>query len=123
MFRLRVGGQRPDTRARRVPVGDDRHQGHQQRAKNADSRGSIRKREHPPTKHRREQSENPVVNLQFGMMVFCLLMVLIVALYNRVNPWLSLVFFLISLTNLGVMIRQHRLLPPMKRSRPWSSAV
>jgi hypothetical protein len=58
---------------------------------------------------------NPVVNLQFGMMVFCLLMVLIVALYNRVNPWLSLVFFLISLTNLGVMIRQHRLLPPMKR--------
>jgi len=36
---------------------------------------------------------NPVMNIQFVMIVFSMLMVLIVALYNRTNPWLSLLFF------------------------------
>lgn len=58
---------------------------------------------------------NPVTNIQFCMIVFCLLLVLIVALHNRRDPWLSLAFFLISIANLGIMIRQHRMLPPTKR--------
>lgn len=57
---------------------------------------------------------NPVMNIQFIMIVFSLLMVLIITLYNKTNPWLSLLFFLIAAGNLGVMIRQHRMLPPMK---------
>jgi hypothetical protein len=57
---------------------------------------------------------NPVTNIQFFMMVFSLAMIVIVAFFNRVNPWLSLAFFITSVVNLGVMIRQHRMLPPMK---------
>jgi hypothetical protein len=57
---------------------------------------------------------NPVMNIQFIMIVFSLLIVLIITLYNKTNPWLSLLFFLIAAGNLGVMIRQHRMLPPMK---------
>jgi len=58
---------------------------------------------------------NPVTNLQFVMAVFCIIMVVVVALYNRANPWLSLVFLLIAVGCLGVMIRRHRMLPPVKR--------
>jgi hypothetical protein len=43
------------------------------------------------------------------------LMVLVVALYNTVNPWLSLVFFLMAAASLIVVIRQHRMLPPRKK--------
>ncbi len=57
---------------------------------------------------------NPVLNIQFIAVVFCLLMMLIVALYNKTNPWLSLAFLLIAVGTLTVMIRQHRLLPPRK---------
>jgi hypothetical protein len=57
---------------------------------------------------------NPVPSIQFVMVVFSLLMMLVVTMYNRTSPWLSLVFFFISAGNLGVMIRQHRMLPPMK---------
>jgi Ca2+/Na+ antiporter len=57
---------------------------------------------------------NPVLNLQFMMIVFCLLMTVTVALYNRENRWLSLAFFLIAVGSLSVMIRQHRMLPPGK---------
>jgi hypothetical protein len=65
--------------------------------------------------HLQLRRPNPVTNIQFGVIVFCLLMVVIITLYNRVNPWLSLVFFLIAAGTLGLMIRQHRMLPPMKR--------
>jgi hypothetical protein len=58
---------------------------------------------------------NPVTNIQFVMIVFSMLMVLITALYNKTNPWLSLVFFLIAAVNLTVTIRQLRMMPPMKR--------
>lgn len=58
---------------------------------------------------------NPLTALQFWMIVFCLLMIVGVSFYNKVNPWLSLAFLLIAVANLVVMIRQHRLLPPMRR--------
>lgn len=58
---------------------------------------------------------NPVTNIQFAMIVFGMIMVLIVALYNTVNPWLSLVFFLMAASSLIFMIRQHRMLPPRKK--------
>ena len=64
--------------------------------------------------HFRFKRPNPITNLQFVMIVFCLLMVLIVTLYNRENPWLSLAFFLLAVSCLGLMIRQLRMLPPMK---------
>jgi fatty acid desaturase len=57
---------------------------------------------------------NPITNLQFFIMVFCLVMIVIVALYNSENPWLSLSFFLVAVAGLGLMVRQHRMLPPMK---------
>jgi drug/metabolite transporter (DMT)-like permease len=57
---------------------------------------------------------NPVTNIQFAMIIFCLLMILVVALFNRVDPWLSLGFFLVAGICLVTMIRQHRMLPPMK---------
>lgn len=57
---------------------------------------------------------NPIITLQFIMMVVCLTLIVFVALYNRENPWLSLAFFLVALTNLVVMIRQNRMLPPIK---------
>jgi hypothetical protein len=64
--------------------------------------------------HFRLRRPNPVTNLQFFMMAFSLLMVLIVTLYNRENPWLSLAFFLMAVGCLGLMIRQLRMMPPMR---------
>lgn len=57
---------------------------------------------------------NPVTNLQFVMMAFSLLMVVIVAFYNRENRWLSMVFLVTAVGSLGLMIRQHRMLPPSR---------
>lgn len=57
---------------------------------------------------------NPVTNIQFFMMVFCLAMMLTVTLYNRENPWLSLGLFLAAMAGLELMVRQNRMLPPMK---------
>ncbi len=57
---------------------------------------------------------NPVMNVQFFTMAFSLVMVVIVALYDKTDPWLSLVFLLIAVGCLGLTIRQHRLIPPRK---------
>jgi hypothetical protein len=57
---------------------------------------------------------NPITNIQFVMMAFSLVMIVVVALYNRVDPWLSLIFFLTAVASLGWMIRQLRTLPPLK---------
>ena len=66
--------------------------------------------------HVRMKRANPVRNIQFAVIAFSLLMILIVANYNHENPWLSLAFFLISVGCLGLMIRQQRMVPPMKQS-------
>ena len=47
--------------------------------------------------------------------LFCLLLMVMVALYNRVNPWLSLGFFVIAVINISTMLRQNRYLPPRRR--------
>ncbi|WP_158930289.1 hypothetical protein [Acidisphaera sp. S103] len=57
---------------------------------------------------------NPIPTVQFMMVLFCLVMVLLVALYNRLNPWLSLAFLLIAVINLTITMRQQRMLPPRK---------
>jgi hypothetical protein len=57
---------------------------------------------------------NPVTNLQFFMMAFSLLMILVATLYNRANPWLSLGFLLTAAASLALMVRQHRMLPPLR---------
>jgi Flp pilus assembly protein TadB len=57
---------------------------------------------------------NPVTNIQFFMCAFALLMMLVVVFCNQLDPWLSLGFFVIAVCGLGVMIRQNRMLPPMK---------
>jgi hypothetical protein len=64
--------------------------------------------------HVQMKRPNPVTNIQFVMMVFSLLMILIIAFYNRENPWLSLAFFLIAVGSFALTIRQHRMLPPRK---------
>ena len=58
---------------------------------------------------------NPITNIQFVMCVFSLAMIIIVALYNRENPWLSLAFFIAAASSLGLMVRLHRLLPPLRK--------
>lgn len=57
---------------------------------------------------------NPVTNIQFFMMIFCMFMIVVITLSNKRNPWVSLVFFLIAVASFVTMIRQHRMLPPMK---------
>jgi hypothetical protein len=62
------------------------------------------------------QRRNPIVSIQFIMVMFCLPMVIVVARMNRDNPRLSLAFFLISVSCMAIMIRYQRLLPPRKPS-------
>jgi hypothetical membrane protein len=66
--------------------------------------------------HSRLNRENPVANLQFALIVFSMLMVVVIVLYSRhhENPWLSLAFFVIAVGTLSLTIRQHRMLPPNK---------
>ncbi len=62
--------------------------------------------------HARLKRHNPVTNVQFGMMVFCMTLVVVVALYNRAEPWLSLAFFTVAVGCLMIMLRQQRMMPP-----------
>jgi len=64
--------------------------------------------------HVKLKRRNPVTNLQFVMMAVSLLMIIVTALYNRTNPWLSDGFFVASVLGLVLMFRQNRYLPPMK---------
>lgn len=57
---------------------------------------------------------NPINTLQFWMIAFCLVMMLVVAFANDTSPWLSLGLFLLSAGCLALMIRMHRMLPPMR---------
>ena len=63
--------------------------------------------------HVRLKRDNPVTNVQFGMMTFCMALIVVVALYDRTDPWLSLAFFIVAVGCLVMMLRQHRMLPPM----------
>lgn len=63
--------------------------------------------------HARLKRANPVTNVQFGMMIFCMMLVVVVALYNRSDPWLSLAFFIVAVGCLAMTLRQQRMLPPM----------
>jgi disulfide bond formation protein DsbB len=65
--------------------------------------------------HYRHDRPNPVTNVQFAMIVFGMLMVLVVALCNDINPWLSPAFLAIAVASLIFTIRQQRMLPPRKR--------
>jgi hypothetical protein len=55
---------------------------------------------------------NPIPTVQFMMILFCLLVVLVGAIESKGKPWLSVVLLVIAIVNLVVMLRQHRLLPP-----------
>lgn len=55
---------------------------------------------------------NPVTNLQFFMVAFTLLAILFIATRSDVSPVMSMVYFVVSALCLGLMIRQHRYLPP-----------
>ncbi len=65
--------------------------------------------------HVQLKRRNPVTNVQFIMIAFALLMIIVGALYSHENAWLSLGFFVIAVACLGLMIRQHRTLPPTRR--------
>ena len=60
------------------------------------------------------QRPNPVTNIQFVMIVFCMLLVLVIVMNRITDPWLSFGVFVIAASCLGTMIRQHRMLPPSK---------
>lgn len=64
--------------------------------------------------HVQMKRPNPIMNIQFLMIIFALAMILVITLYGRTNPWLSLAFFLVAVGSLALMIRQHRMLPPNK---------
>jgi len=64
--------------------------------------------------HVQMKRPNPITNMQFFLMVFSMVMVIVVAFYNRVNPWLSLAFFLAGAASLATAVRQLRFMPPLK---------
>jgi hypothetical protein len=66
--------------------------------------------------HSRLNRENPFATIQFGIIVFAMVMVVTVVLSTRVysNPWMSLVFFLIAAATFWFTVRQFRMLPPRK---------
>lgn len=58
--------------------------------------------------HWRLNRENPVTNFQFIMMVGSMLMLLVVPLFTRTDPWLSLAFLLTAAGSQSMTIHQHR---------------
>nr|WP_294503815.1 hypothetical protein [uncultured Rhodopila sp.] len=66
--------------------------------------------------HVQLQRPNPITNIQAVMCVFGLVMILVVWFDNQINPWLSFGFFLTAVASLGLIIRQHRMLPPRQQS-------
>jgi hypothetical protein len=66
--------------------------------------------------HSRLNRENPVTNVQFMVIVFSLLMMVVIVLYSRhhADPWLSLAFFLIAAGTFYLTLRQQRMLPHNK---------
>jgi len=66
--------------------------------------------------HWRLNRENPFLTLQVGIVLFSLIMVVVVVIYNlgHRDPWMSLVFFLIAVTVFSVTFRQFRTLAPRK---------
>jgi len=65
--------------------------------------------------HSQMNRENPILNIQFGVMSFSIVLMILVTLYNYENPWLALGFFLTAIGSLAITIRQNRMLPPRKR--------
>jgi hypothetical protein len=61
--------------------------------------------------------ENPLTGMQFWLVVFCIVMMLVVNLTERRggHPWLSLAFFLAAVAILLFTIRQNRMVPPRER--------
>jgi tetrahydromethanopterin S-methyltransferase subunit E len=61
--------------------------------------------------------DNPLTGMQFWLIIFCIVMMLVVNLTERKggHPWLSLVFFLLAVATLSFVIRQNRLVPPRRR--------
>jgi hypothetical protein len=66
--------------------------------------------------HWRLNRENPFATVQFGVIVFSMIMILVVVLYTRAHPdpWMSLVFFLIAAATFVFTLRQFRMMPPRK---------
>jgi uncharacterized protein involved in response to NO len=66
--------------------------------------------------HSRLNRENPFATIQFGIIVFAIVMVVVVVLATHAypNPWMSLVFFLIAAATFWLTVRQFRMLPPRK---------
>jgi hypothetical protein len=66
--------------------------------------------------HSRLNRENPITTIQFGNIIFCVVMVVVVVLSTKFhpNPRMSQVFFLIAAITLCLTIRRYRMLPPKK---------
>jgi len=64
--------------------------------------------------HVRMQRPNPILNMQFGMMILGVVMMLVVTFCNTVTPWISLVFLLIAVAALLIVWRQNRMVPPRR---------
>jgi hypothetical protein len=66
--------------------------------------------------HSRLNRENPFATVQFGVIVFSIIMVVTVVLLTRHHrdPWIELVFFLLAATTFWFTTRQFRMLPPKK---------
>jgi hypothetical protein len=62
--------------------------------------------------HVRLRRPNPITNLQFFMVLFCLILIVVIDMHGHDNPWLSLGFFVVALGCFLWMLRQLRYLPP-----------
>ncbi len=66
--------------------------------------------------HSRLNRENPIATLQFGIIVFSIIMIVVVVVFTRFhhNAWASLAFFVIAAATFFLSYRQFRMLPPSK---------
>lgn len=61
--------------------------------------------------HAKLARRNPILNIQFFMMAFSLVMLWLNLMYSYESPWVALGFFLLAAGSLGLMIYQFRRMP------------
>jgi hypothetical protein len=61
--------------------------------------------------HTKLARRNPILNIQFIMMAFSLVMILLNVMYSYESPWVALGFLLVAVGSLSLMIHQFRRMP------------
>ncbi len=59
--------------------------------------------------------DNPITGMQFWVVVFCIVMMLLTIFLGRGDPWYSAGFFAVAVATLLLVLRQNRMVPPRNR--------